>query len=260
MRSLYEPAGTLQSLQRVRERRGASCHFSCREGAVAPVARNLITGNAGPRLVQGVAQRARDSFPNKDDGLPRLQRLDELEAARGGFSRGGRDGRADPERRRGHGVPQRCGARRRRSHLFQLSSLNTREVRERRDIAPRRHRHLFEEAYFNRFRVQLANTHANLVNVNTSVIGQRAEMNLSTLIDPEGRKDTVADAETGRRTVVFNDGPHETPVYWRDYLPINMEIDGPAIIEQMDCTTLVEPGDKARGDADGNIIIGVGGL
>ena len=85
-------------------------------------------------------------------------------------------------------------------------------------------------------------------------------MNLSTLIDPEGRKDTVADAETGRRTVVFNDGPHETPVYWRDYLPINMEIDGPAIIEQMDCTTLVEPGDKARGDADGNIIIGVGGL
>jgi len=121
-------------------------------------------------------------------------------------------------------------------------------------------RHLFEEAYFNRFRVQLANIHANLVNVNTSVIGQRAEMNLSTLIDPEGRKDTVADAETGRRTVVFNDGPHETPVYWRDYLPINMEIDGPAIIEQMDCTTLVEPGDKARGDADGNIIIGVGGL
>ena len=143
---MYDAARTLQSLQRVRERRRASCHFSRRERAVAPVARNLVTGHAGPRLVQGVAQRARDSFPNKDDGLPRFQRLDELEAARGGFSRGGRDGRADPERRRGHGVPQRCGARRRRSHLFQLSSLNTREVRQSGHVAPRRHHDLFEEA------------------------------------------------------------------------------------------------------------------
>ena len=54
------------------------------------------------------------------------------------------------------------------------------------------------------------------------------------------------------------DGLLDTPVYWRDYLPTNIEIAGPAIIEQMDCTTLVEPGDVARGDADGNIIIEVG--
>ena len=121
-------------------------------------------------------------------------------------------------------------------------------------------RRLFEEAYFNRFRVELENIHANLVNVNTSVIGQRAEMDLSTLIDPAGRKSDVAAAETGHRTVVFDDGPHDTPVFWRDYMPINMEISGPAIIEQMDCTTLVEPGDVARGDAGGNIIIEVGGL
>ena len=121
-------------------------------------------------------------------------------------------------------------------------------------------RRLFEEAYFNRFRVDLADIHANLVNVNTSVIGQRAEMDLSTLIDPAGRKDNVADAETSHRTVVFDNGPLDTAVYWRDYLPTNIEIAGPAIIEQMDCTTLVEPGDVARGDADGNIIIEVGGL
>ena len=121
-------------------------------------------------------------------------------------------------------------------------------------------RRLFEEAYLNRFRVELVNIHANLVNVNTSVIGQRAEMDLSTLIDPAGRKSDVTAAEIGHRTVVFDDGPHDTPVFWRDYMPINMEIPGPAIIEQMDCTTLVEPGDVARGDAGGNIIIEVGGL
>jgi len=121
-------------------------------------------------------------------------------------------------------------------------------------------RRLFEAAYFNRFRVELADIHANLVNVNTSVIGQRAEMDLSTLIDPAGRKARVADAETGRRMVVFDDGPMDTPVFWRDHLPMDIEITGPAIIEQMDCTTLVEPGDVARGDADGNIIIEIGGL
>ena len=30
---------------------------------------------------------------------------------------------------------------------------------------------------------------------------------------------------------------------------------GPAILEQMDATTVLEPGDRARSDADGNIIV-----
>lgn len=130
------------------------------------------------------------------------------------------------------------------------------------DAAPTREglRRLFEEAYFNRFRVELADIRANLVNVNASVIGQRAEMDLSTLIDPAGRRASAAEAETGRRAVIFDGGPRDTPVFWRDHLPAEMEITGPAVIEQMDCTTLVEPGDTARGDADGNIIIDVGGL
>ena len=119
-------------------------------------------------------------------------------------------------------------------------------------------RYLFEEAYFSRFRVELEHIQANLVNVNTSVIGQRAEIDLTTLIEPATRKNSIAEAITGQRTVIFDDGPHETPIYWRDYLPVDMEILGPAIIEQMDCTTLIEPGDLAKGDPDGNIIIEVG--
>ncbi|MEK9723828.1 MAG: hydantoinase/oxoprolinase family protein, partial [Rhodospirillaceae bacterium] len=79
-------------------------------------------------------------------------------------------------------------------------------------------------------------------------------------IDPAGRKPTVAAAETGRRTVVFDGGPVDTPVYWRDHLPLDAVIDGPTVIEQMDCTTLVEPGDRARGDAHGNLIVDIGGL
>ena len=116
---------------------------------------------------------------------------------------------------------------------------------------------LFEAAYYKRFRVKLDNICANLVNANTSVIGTRAALDLSTLIDPAGRKDTLAQAETGRRQVYF-DGWHNTPIYWRDHLPADFALTGPAIVQQMDTTVLIEPGDRACGDAQGNIIIEIG--
>lgn len=116
----------------------------------------------------------------------------------------------------------------------------------------------FEEAYFARFHVALPEIRANLVNVNTSVIGRREEIDLSALIDASGRKQSLAEAETGRRPVYFS-GFVETPVYWRDHLPADAVVEGPAIIEQMDTTIVIEPGDVARQDADGNIIITIGG-
>ena len=115
----------------------------------------------------------------------------------------------------------------------------------------------FEEAYFNRFHVELPEIRASLVNVNTSVIGRRTEIDLSMLIDAAGRKATLAEAQTGTRPVWF-DGWRETPIYWRDHLPIKATISGPAIIEQMDTTIILEPGDVATQDDDGNIIISIG--
>jgi N-methylhydantoinase A len=116
----------------------------------------------------------------------------------------------------------------------------------------------FEDAYFNRFHVELKEIRANLVNVNTSVVGRRAEIDLSRLIDPAGRKATLEEAQTGSRDVWF-DAWMPTPVYWRDHLPADAEIAGPAIIEQMDTTIIIEPGDHATQDHDGNIIIAIGG-
>ncbi|MBP1849194.1 hydantoinase/oxoprolinase family protein [Rhizobium halophytocola] len=115
----------------------------------------------------------------------------------------------------------------------------------------------FEEAYFARFHVELPEIRANLVNVNTSVIGRRAEIDLSALIDSAGRKSSLEDAKTGTRQVYF-DGFVETPIYWRDHLPADATITGPAIIEQMDTTIIIEPGDVASQDHDGNIIITLG--
>lgn len=116
----------------------------------------------------------------------------------------------------------------------------------------------FEAAYFRRFRVQLGEIRANVVNANTSIIGERAALDLSTLIDPAGRKSALAEAQTSARKVFFDGRWHDTPVYWRDHLPAAFALTGPAIIEQMDTTVLIEPGDHAAGDADGNVIITLG--
>ncbi|MGB8811923.1 MAG: hydantoinase/oxoprolinase family protein [Paracoccaceae bacterium] len=116
---------------------------------------------------------------------------------------------------------------------------------------------LFEAAYHARFRVDLPTIRANLVNLNVSVIGARPEVDLSRLIDPAGRRDQAA-AQTGHRLVWFG-GWRDCPVYWRDFLPLDLRLHGPAIIEQMDTTIVVEPGDMVTADAMGNLIITVGG-
>lgn len=113
---------------------------------------------------------------------------------------------------------------------------------------------LFEAAYWARFRVELPEIRAALVNLNTSVVGERPEMDLSRLIDPAGRK-AVADPTEMRR--VWFGGWQEVPVYWRDHLPLDWSEEGPMIVEQMDTTLVVEPGCRVSGDADGNLIVEV---
>ncbi|MBW8908606.1 MAG: hydantoinase/oxoprolinase family protein [Mesorhizobium sp.] len=117
---------------------------------------------------------------------------------------------------------------------------------------------LFEKAYFARFKVELPEIRANLVNLNTSVTGVRPQIDLSRLIDPAGRAATLDEARREIRPVWYAGRWHDTPVYAREKLPLDAVIEGPAILEQMDATTVLEPGDHARSDADGNIIIDIG--
>ena len=117
---------------------------------------------------------------------------------------------------------------------------------------------LFEKAYFARFKVRLPEIRANLVNLNTSVTGVRPTVDLSRLIDPSGRTKTLDAARTEIRKVWFDGSFIDTPVYAREKLPLDAMIAGPAILEQLDATTVLEPGDTARSDADGNLIVEVG--
>ncbi|MFN3549825.1 MAG: hydantoinase/oxoprolinase family protein, partial [Mesorhizobium sp.] len=110
---------------------------------------------------------------------------------------------------------------------------------------------LFEKAYFARFKVELPEIRANLVNLNTSVIGLRAPLDLSTLIDPAGRAADLGGALSEVRPVWFDGRWIDTPVYARERLPLDAAFDGPAILEQMDATTVLPPGDSLTSDVDG---------
>ena len=62
-------------------------------------------------------------------------------------------------------------------------------------------------------------------------------------------------APRGRRQVFDEaEGWVEAPVYERTGLPAGFEIAGPAIIEQLDSTTLLVPGSRARVDERFNLI------
>jgi N-methylhydantoinase A len=115
----------------------------------------------------------------------------------------------------------------------------------------------FAAAYFRRFGIELAEIPPVLVNLHTAVIGVRPEISLGALAATE-RAPTLKAAQVGERRVWFSDGWHETPVYAREKLPLDAAFEGPAILEQLDCTTVVEPGDKVRQDKLGNLLITVG--
>jgi len=114
----------------------------------------------------------------------------------------------------------------------------------------------FAAAYFRRFGIELAEIPPVLVNLHTAVIGVRPEIDLGALAATE-RAPTLKAAQVGERRVWFADGWHQTPIYARERLPMDLVLKGPAILEQLDCTTVVEPGDTVRQDKLGNLLIAV---
>jgi N-methylhydantoinase A len=57
--------------------------------------------------------------------------------------------------------------------------------------------------------------------------------------------------------VWFGERWHDTPIFRREQLPPGASLAGPAIVEQLDATTVIEPGDRARVDAWDNLEITV---
>ena len=116
----------------------------------------------------------------------------------------------------------------------------------------------FEKAYLNRFKVKLSEIKANIVNVNTTVQGHKSPFDISLLNNEPHKSWNLNEALLENRKVYFKDKFLNTPIYSRDKMPLEFEIKGPAIIEQMDTTTLIEPDDRVFGDNLGNMFIEVG--
>jgi N-methylhydantoinase A len=114
----------------------------------------------------------------------------------------------------------------------------------------------FEAAYFTRFQVRLPEIRAVLVNLNTSVIGKRPPFPLAALLDPAARV-PLREAQLGERRLYADGAWHQAAVWQRERLPEAARVAGPAIIQQADATTVLEPGSQAVVDPIGNLRIRV---
>jgi N-methylhydantoinase A len=113
-------------------------------------------------------------------------------------------------------------------------------------------RRAFDEAYWQRFRVRLPDARAVLVSLHTAVVGRRKRIDLRTLGGGVGRRGRPHDTS---RPVWFEGGWRATPVRRRETLEPGARFVGPAIIEQLDATTVVEPDQAVEVDAIGNLVI-----
>ena len=117
----------------------------------------------------------------------------------------------------------------------------------------------FERAYWERFEVELKQMRALVMSLRTAVIGRRPPVSLDGLAAAPARG-ALADAKAGSRRAWFDGAWRDTPIYRREHLAVGVRFDGPAIVEQLDSTTVVEPGDRVEVDASGNLIISVRGV
>jgi N-methylhydantoinase A len=83
------------------------------------------------------------------------------------------------------------------------------------------------------------------------VLTRGPEPELRLLAAPAGD----GDARKGTRRVYFDDRHIETPIYDRYRMGAGARIDGPAIVEEREATTVVGPGATARVAEDGSLIL-----
>ncbi len=112
---------------------------------------------------------------------------------------------------------------------------------------------LFEEEHERFYGYTIQGEELEALTFNVTAVGTRHSVELPRL---ESGK---APEPLQRRDVVFDagGGPVETAVYGRDSLVAGTEIEGPAVVGQVDATTLLPPQSLARVDEYGNLLITV---
>jgi len=111
----------------------------------------------------------------------------------------------------------------------------------------------FETTYSNQYGTTVEKHPVRILTLRTAVIGMRPSMALPAMGQPPGAPIDAALQE--HRPVFFDGGFQNCPVYRRADLPRECEFAGPAVIEQSDSTTVVEPNMTVQVDAFGNLVI-----
>jgi N-methylhydantoinase A len=105
--------------------------------------------------------------------------------------------------------------------------------------------HALHEHYYT-FRLDTA---IEIVNYHVTVIGLVSKAQIGTV---SGQGTSLSRARKGTRQVIFDDhGALTTPIYERDLLPLNKVIEGPAVIEEPDSSTVVFPDQQVQRDKYG---------
>jgi N-methylhydantoinase A len=110
----------------------------------------------------------------------------------------------------------------------------------------------FDTAYRSSFSRLLPGLPIRIVTLRVSAIGRRPPFDFS-VFKPDASA-SLDKARRGTRRVYFGDWCEAT-IWSRLDLPIEAQIDGPAILEQPDATIVIEPGVAGRVDGLGNLIV-----
>ena len=110
----------------------------------------------------------------------------------------------------------------------------------------------FEASYQASFSRLLPGIPARIVNLRTTAIGLRPRFDLAALGPREG---SLEAAGRGSRRVWFDGRWHPTRIWDRLSLPAAASLAGPAVIEQSDATTVLDPGLVADVDSFGNLLV-----
>ncbi len=114
-------------------------------------------------------------------------------------------------------------------------------------------RSAFEAAYLTSFSRLLPGLPMRIVSLRVAAIGRRPDFDFA-VFAPDASA-SLEKAQRGTRRVWFAGGFRDTTIWSRLDLPAQARIEGPAILEQPDATTVIEPGLAGRVDKLGNLIV-----
>ncbi len=116
----------------------------------------------------------------------------------------------------------------------------------------------FDEAHDLRYSHSAPEESADIVSLRVSAIGRLNKPVFPQIAKGEAAPPAVA--RRGERTVNFDAaGAMSAPVFDRDQLLQGNVIHGPAIIEEVASTTVVEPGDRVTVNEYGHLVMELGG-